>query len=331
MLKSNSHNRITSSFLKILTGSALTKRSLAYLKISSNNEGPVVWLCGGVHGDEVGGIVVIQEIFKKIRKSPLIRGSIHAFPLMNPIGFETGSRNITLSEEDLNRSFPGDSSGSLAERIAYKIFTTIIETNPNLVLDLHNDWRKSIPYAIIDVPLTDKNPDILKKILDFSKNTGFLLIGEKRESASKSYLESTLSGSIIKNNIPALTLELGESFVVNENNVKFGVKSIWNILSKLGMVEPDTELINYPVPEFYKDKVLIYSDKPIGSTSGIIRFKIKPGDSVKKKQPIARIYNIFGKIQETLVAPHDGIILGYSDSSVTFPGVPAFAFGYIEE
>lgn len=58
---------------------------------------------------------------------------------MNPLGFETASRHITLSGEDLNRSFPGDKEGSLAGRIANQIFTKIKETKPFLVLDLHND------------------------------------------------------------------------------------------------------------------------------------------------------------------------------------------------
>jgi predicted deacylase len=102
------------------------------MSIISPNHGPVVWLTACIHGDEVTGIVTIQEVFKKIQKQHLQRGAVYAFPLMNPIGFETGSRNITLSREDLNRSFPGNKNGSMAERIADKIFIPIQQTNPNL-------------------------------------------------------------------------------------------------------------------------------------------------------------------------------------------------------
>ena len=52
----------------------------------------------------------------------------------------------------------------------------------------------------------------------------------------------------------------------------------------------------------------------------------KPGDTVKKGQPIARVYNAFGKRQETLLAAADCIVLGHSDSSVAFPGLPIIAF-----
>jgi hypothetical protein len=73
--------------------------------------------------------------------------------------------------------------------------------------------------------------------------------------------------------------------------------------------------------------ILNYSHQPLSSTSGIIRFLVKPGDIIQKGQPICKIYNTFGKQQETINALHNGIIIGSSDSSVAFPGVPIVAFG----
>ena len=159
----NLSQKIKYSFLKILTGSDLSRRRLPFMSIESINPGPVVWLTGCMHGDEVTGIVTIQEVFKKIQKQLLLKGALYAFPLMNPIGFEAASRNITISREDLNRSFPGSKNGSLAERIADKIFTTIEQTKPTLVLDLHNDWMKSIPYAIIDPKPKQTDKQIYEK------------------------------------------------------------------------------------------------------------------------------------------------------------------------
>jgi len=320
---SNSSQKIKYSFLKILTGSDLSRRRLPFMVAESINPGPIIWLTACGHGDEVGGIVIIQEIFKRIRKKNLLKGTLYAFPLMNPIGFETGSRHIALSKEDLNRSFPGNKNGSLAERIADKIFSTIILTNPTLVLDLHHDWRKSIPYTLIDPNPIIGNTEAYEKTKMFSKKTGFLIILDTGE------VKKTLSHSLLQESIPALTLELGESDVINEKNIEYGVKSIWNILSYLEMIEPLEEEFNYSVPEIYRDRILRYSDKPLSSASGIIRFFTRPGDVVNKNQPVARIYNTFGKLQETISTVSDGIVLGYSDSSVAFPGVPVMAFGIL--
>lgn len=309
------------SFLKILTGSDLSRRRLPMMMAKSRHAGPVVWLTACGHGDEVGGIVVIQEIFKRIRRRPLVRGSLYAFPLMNPLGFETTSRHITLSKEDLNRSFPGRENGSLAERIARKIFATIIETQPTLVLDLHNDWINSIPYTLIDGGQELQQKAAYQAAKKFSARTGFVVICDTEK------LKTTLSYSFIQHDIAALTIELGESYVVNEENIEYGVRSLWDVLSGLEMVEPAATPFAYPLPERCRGRILDYSDQPLSSTSGILRFVSKPGEVVRKDQPIAKVYNAFGKLQETMTAGREGIVLGHTDSSVAFPGMPVMAFG----
>lgn len=311
------------SFLKILTGSDLSHRRLPLMSATSGEPGPVVWLTACGHGDEICGMVIIQEVFRRIRRS-LVRGAVHAFPLMNPIGFETGSRHITLSREDLNRSFPGDPAGSLGRRIAHRIFSTIMETSPSLVLDLHNDWTKSIPYVLLDSRSRSRpvNAATCQRTRVFAQQTGFVVIQDTEE------LTSTLSYSLLLRDVPALTLELGEPYVINEANVQFGVGAIWNILAHLEMVAAPDVRFSYPLPRACRPgDILRYSDKPYSSKSGIVRFLAAPGEEVRSGQPIARIVNAFGKHLETVKTPHDAIVLGHSDSSVVFPGMPIMAFG----
>jgi predicted deacylase len=313
--------KVRYSFLKILTGSDLSRRRLPFMVIESPNPGPVVWLTGCIHGDEVTGIVTIQEVFKTIRKQPLQNGSLYAFPLMNPIGFETASRNITLSKEDLNRSFPGSKTGSVAERIADKIFSTIKETNPTLLLDLHNDWMKSIPYTVVDPTPGSAHKKAYEQTLKVAGKSGFLVVQETEE------IKGSFSYSMLENDIPALTIELGESYIVNENNVEYGVKSILGILAYLNMTVKPAEDFTYQAPEAAKGKTLKFSSLPVSSASGIIRFLTQPGNLVKNGQSVAKIYNAFGKLQDTLLCKQDGVVLGHSDFSVAFPGAPVMAFG----
>lgn len=284
--------------------------------------GPAVWLTACAHGDEVGGIVIIQEIFKRIQKQGLLRGTVYAFPLMNPIGFETASRSIPFSKEDLNRSFPGHDNGSLGERIAARIFKAITETRPALVVDLHNDWIRSIPYAVVD-PTGVHAPDALhEQVVNHAHASGLLVIREDEVEST------TLSYSLIAHGIPALTLEMGESYVVNEKNIDVGVRSVWNLLTRLGLTAALAEgEYRYPLLEDLEGKIYRYTHKPLSSTSGIIRFLTRPGQIVESGQPIARIYNAFGKSQETLHATAQGVVLGHADSSVVFPGMAVMAFG----
>jgi len=312
--------KIEYSFVKVLTGSDLSSRRLPIMSVKSINSGPTIWLTAGVHGEEVGGMVVIQEIFKKL-KNNLLRGEVYALPLADPIGFETSSRVIVQSEEDLNRSFPGDKDGSLAERMADRIFTTITKTNPDLVLDLHNDWRKSIPYVVLDN--VGQSKEIYNKNNFFAHKTGFPVILDTDD------VEKTLTESLVKHNIPAFVMELGESFVVNEKNVGYGVNAIWNVLSYLGMVNPVECLSGYNLNESVKGKILKYSSNPVSHSSGVIRFLVKPGDIIEKGTPVAKVYNAFGKLLEVLRVQEKAIVLGYSDYSVAFPGAHVVSFGVI--
>jgi len=315
--------KVSYAFIKIMTGSDLSLRRLPLMSAKSVNPGPVVWLTACGHGDEVCGIIIVQEIFKNIRKR-LLCGTIYAFPLMNPIGFETVSRNITVSREDLNRSFPGKQKGTLGERLASSIFCTIVDTSPTLVIDLHNDWINSIPYSLLDHNPGLSHKTAYDKAKIFTRQSGFVSIVDTDK------LTNTLSYNLLLNDIPALTFELCEPYLINERNVKYGLDAISNILSYLGMIKPLKERFSYPAPAAYKaGKLLRYSDKPFSSKSGIIRFIAKPGEEVRKGQPFAKIVNTFGKHQETITAINDAIVLGHSDSSVVFPGMPIMAFGII--
>lgn len=315
--------RLKNSFLNILTGSDLSRRRLPLMSATSPEPGPVLWLTACGHGDEVGGIVVVQEIFKRLRKE-LLRGRVCAFPLMNPIGFETGSRDVTLSDEDLNRSFPGSAAGSLGQRIAGRIFSTILDTSPDLVLDLHNDWMKSMPYVIIDHDPGPEHEETYEKTRLLAEVTGLLRVVDTE------HIKHCLTFSAILNDIPALTLELGGSKIVHEKSVEYGVGSVWKVLAHLGMVRPADRPLKFPIPPSVEGRVLWYWDRPLSSASGIIRYKAAPGDFVVEGQKLAKTYSAFGKLKETIVCMKNGIVLGHSDYSVTFPGAPVMAFGVLE-
>lgn len=308
------------SFLKILTSSDLANRRLPLMSIVGPKPGPVVWLTACSHGDEVGGIAVIHDVFKQVQRQ-LHSGAVYSFPIMNPIGFESGTRTITISREDLNRSYPGSPAGSLGERMAHRIFNHILDTRPQLVLDLHNDWIRSIPYALLDPELGPQHADAYRRAVDFARETGLCVITETEP------VEHALSYNLLRHGIPSVTLELGEPRVVNEDHVRSGVEAICNILATLGMIPPRETKFQYPLPpKFANGALLNYSDKPCSAHSGIIRFLLEPGAEIKTGQPFARILNAFGKHQETVKAASDGLVLGHSDSSAVYPGMPIMAF-----
>lgn len=297
-----------------LPGLGPESRKLPLLEARSTQPGPLVWLTACLHGDEVGGMVVIHELFRALRKQPLLAGRVMALPLMNPPGFESRRRDIPYSGEDLNRCFPGDPEGSLGRRLGFHIFQFISASAPDLVLDLHNDWNRSIPYGLLE-----NHRDLKPICREYLRATGLLCVEETET------LPGTLAWSLLEQGIAALTLELGESHLINESWVRYGTERIWGLLAHLGMVSPRP--LSEPEPLIHTGQLLTYSAQPLSPASGVIRYLVEPGAWVKPRQPLARIIDPLGRTLATLKAQGEGVLLGHADSAVVYPGLPVMAFG----
>lgn len=309
------------AFHRLLLGSDLSVRRLPTMTVQAPQTGPTIWLTACVHGDEVCGMVVIHEVLRRARKR-LTHGSIHALPLLNPFGFEHSSRKITPSQEDLNRCFPGNAVGTLGERLADKIFSMIMQSHPDLVIDLHTDWKRSIPYVVLDARPSESYEFTYGITKNIALDTNLAVIQEL------DIIDGSLSYNLLLRSVPALTLELGEPYIINEDNVSTGVEAVWNVLLSMGMCEViESEMQLLCTDNKKPSSIYHYFDKPYSSTSGIVRFLAQPGELIQAGQPFAKIVNAFGKHQETISSLHNGIILGHTDSSVVFPGMPIMAFG----
>lgn len=296
------------------------------MEARSGRRGPSVWLTAGVHGDEIGGVVVVHEIFARLRKRPLLAGRLSAFPLLNPFGFETASRRIPSTQEDLNRCFPGDPDGSLAERIAHIAHTKILESRPDLVLDLHNDWLRSIPYVLIDPrPSTPDGRSAHGRARSAAQATGIPVVAEPDDAASRAAARGTMSGHLLERGIPALTLELGAAGTVEESAIQTGADTIWAVLAELGMVAKETAAPGRAEVPRRRQRIWHYDHEPCPSTAGIVRFRVKPGDRLSTGAPLATIHNVFGRRVELLRATRDVLVLGFSDSALAVPGLPIVA------
>ena len=235
-------------------------------------------------------------------------------------------------------NMPGKAAGTLGERLARIIFEPIPQPRPALVVDLHTDWTRSIPYALIDAPppahrpdraTGDCTPDIHGKTASIAFECHLPVIRDSE------ILHRSLSQSLLREGICAFTLEMGESYIINEKNILVGVASISEMLVNLGILDasvkkgmPDT---GHRLPDMIAGKILDYRQRPYSSSSGILRFLAKPGDIISPGQPVGRIYNAFGKLVETMRAECAGMVLGHADSSMAYPGMPVMAFGCLKQ
>ena len=106
-------------------------------------DGPVLLLTGGVHGDEINGVAIVREVISRGYNKPKA-GTIICIPVFNVFGYLKLSREFP-DGRDLNRMFPGAAKGSLASQFAYK-FTKEIATKVDYVLDFHTGGARRSNY-----------------------------------------------------------------------------------------------------------------------------------------------------------------------------------------
>jgi predicted deacylase len=102
--------------------------------IHGKKDGPVLFLSGALHGDELNGVEIIRRVLNH-RTLRRLSGTLIAVPVVNVYGFLYKSRYLP-DRRDLNRSFPGSQQGSMAARTA-RLFLTEIVSKCTHGIDLH--------------------------------------------------------------------------------------------------------------------------------------------------------------------------------------------------
>jgi len=299
----------------------VVQRRIPVMVLDSKAQGPVVWLTGCIHGDEPGGAAIIQDVFKELRTTGLECGAVHALPLINSTGFENVSRFINSEREDLNRCFPGQAKGTAGQRIARRIFDLITETEPALVIDLHNDWIQSVPYVVLEPRSSFSSRGLRERTVALAAESDLLIVQEPESAESE-----TLAGALISAGVPAFTLEAGGACGIVEANVLAGKVAVLGVLRKMKMVMENPAIEAEPSKAI---RVLEYSNQPLCTSSGIIRFSVEPGEAIVAGQEVGRVFSAFGALEERLRAARSGYVLGVSDHARALPGSEVIAVAEI--
>ena len=212
---------------------------------------------------------------------------------------------------------------SIADKLAILIISTIMKTKPNYAIDLHTDSAHSIPYIIVDLPGSIKNNKIIARSISLAKKLGFFWAIETEESSGYP-LEKSLSGQLLCRDIPAVTIELGGPLLIINKFRKMGLEAVWSFLYKQKMVDFSSSEKNIVQTFDSKHKVYGFYYRARTNSTGIIEYRIKPGQFIKKDMVIGKIRNVFGEIIEVMRSPVNGILLSHEDQSVTFPGQSLF-------
>ena len=261
----------------------------------------------GTHGDELDGQYICYEIIKKIQMYPeKLKGILDIYPDVNPLGIDMGSRGIPMFDLDMNRVFPGDNNGAVAEYTAAGLIDDIIGSD--FCLDIHssNIFLKEMPQ----LRMTEENKD---KLLPYAKklNADFIWI-----YSSKTVLDATLAYSLNNMGVPTLVAEMGVGHRINNEYCQQLIEGIFNLMTELEVWDDAPVNVRNSIVSTEGQVSFISA-----AGSGIFVSSINSMGTIGMGTHIGDIIEpITGKVLQRLESPTDGIIFSLREHPVVYKG-----------
>lgn len=274
-------------------------------------DGPTLFVCAAIHGDELNGI----EIIRRLLKSPSIkrlRGTLIAVPMVNVYGVLSQSRYLP-DRRDLNRCFPGSKKGSLAGRIAHLFINEIVNLC-DVGIDLHTGaiHRSNLPQ--IRANLSD--PDTLEMAKAFGLPV--LLNAELRDGS----LRQVASEMGVK----MVLYEAGQALRYDEFSIRAGLRGITNIMRHIGMLNK-TKRKGPNIKMF----VAKQSGWVRANESGFVMHNAQLGDHVDEGALLATISDPFGDTLDTVICPQEGVVIGKQNIPLVQEGEAIYHIAYFRK
>jgi uncharacterized protein len=261
----------------------------------TGSAGPRLTVLAGVHGCEYAPMAAVRRWTLTLAGREL-RGSIRAVPVLNLPAFRARSPFVVPDDgKNLNRCFPGDPAGTVAERLAHAAFTQLIEGSDALV-DAHaGDMVEALePFALYDAGASEDRA----RELAAAYGLGYVIRQEPGPGRAVGGTTSTAAAEI---GIPAIIAEAGGCGLVEPAAVAAHVRGLDRVLAVLGMTSdpaPDGEA---PV---YLGRFLWLRAAREGWWEPVVR----PGQRVAAGQALGTVSSLDGaQVLQSVTAPAPGV------------------------
>lgn len=274
---------------------------------ASEEVSPCVVVTGCMHGDEINGMRIAQNLMRK--KLKLLKGTLIIMPVVNIYGFLNRQRYLP-DRKDLNRCFPGVEKGSFGARFAGFIFQNLTRYGDYFV-DLHSgtNGRFNVPQIRCDLDNPVIENLIPKLCIPVVVNSS-LRDGSFREAINDL-------------NKPCLVFEGGEGLRIDEAVTKYGTNLVQSLLLHLGMIKKKKQ--------YDFEKRIIQRTKWRRATEGgVFINKASQGKLVKKGERLGELRQITGELISQIKMQADGVILGLNKSSLIMSGDALYNIGYLD-
>lgn len=275
------------------------RTTLPLTVVNGAEDGPRVFVTAAVHGDELNGIAVCRQLLDALDLETL-RGSLIVVPIVNVLGVQIGSRYLP-DRRDLNRSFPGSHTGSMAARIARLLLEEVI-IGSDVGIDLHTaaNQRTNVPQIRI---ATDDETSLN---LATTFGAPFVLDAKLRPGS--------LREAAFARNVPVLTYEAGGPLRFDDDAIDTGLRGVLRVLRSLDAIDVA------PAPAHEAPMILHESRWLRAERGGIIELHVASGDHIQEGQPLWSTSSPLGAERASVEAEEEGYIIGATTLPLVQPG-----------
>lgn len=269
-----------------------------------------VCIVTGTHGDELEGQYVCFRLANLLNAHPeLLDGTVEIYPSLNPLGTDSIMRGIPGFDLDMNRIFPGDPDGTMAENVAHEIIEDL--RGADMVIDIHssNIFLREVPQARINIETADLLTPYARML-----NIDFIWIHE-----AATVLQSTLAHSLNSIGTPCVVVEMGVGMRINHGMGNQLVEGILRMLYEMGMWHGerlDEGMMHRPIVSVGSEVEFVNAQ-----ASGIFLTEIKNGIVVAEGEELGCIVSsLTGEVLHRIQAPAGGYLFTIRAYPIVYEG-----------
>ena len=267
---------------------------------------PRISIVTGTHGDELEGQYVCYELARRIQAQPqLLTGIVDIYPALNPLGVDSITRGVPGFDLDMNRIFPGNEDGAMAEFAAARITRDILGSD--LCIDVHasNIFLREIPQVRV-------SQSTARALLPYAVqlNCDFIWV-----HASATVLESTLAHTLNMLGVHTLVVEMGVGMRITRAYGDQLLDGVFHLLHSEGIwLGEDIEV----------RKPIVSTDGKVGfvnaETLGMFVPRVTHWQDVRRGQVIGDLINPLTGESVEVKSPCDGVLFTLREYPLVYEG-----------
>ena len=283
-------------------------------EIGPKSSHPAVALVAGLHGDEINGIFILSRLADFLNSVEAgnypelkLTRRVLIIPAVNVLGVNLRTRTWPFDKSDINRMFPGSTTGETTQRIAYAVLEATKRAEYRIDIHTASADFEEVPQVRLHGPSDAERAT--------ARMFGLPAVMERSLSP---VFTTTMMHSWKVWPGQSFVLRVGQAGTVQLDHCQRVFRGLVSFLGKVGVLA-GTRID-------MEDEEICYFDKPsafrvFAEKAGTFVSDRQVGRWVQEGQELGYIYDSFGgSVTEKVVAPVTGLLTGIRRHPLLFEG-----------